>query len=273
MQSGNVYSNLQEPSFIFLHLPSLKWQFEHCDSLKLSLWLTGRTWTTNYRSITWSYSPLTPFTPTFPRSLFLPYLVLSAERWPVAVSQQHHVRISEAPHRWWAPQFTCFLPCSFRHYRRGKPPHCRRLTPLHSDKQFTSTGYHCLIQCTGLVRTDHTAHIEYISLLLSFLPSWLKHKRLPRLLILTLEWIYVVSNYMHGNVEVEYKMLDDTNVSSFAKFAIRINWFTKTRQSFGFRIRSSSSSTSQFLISSRIAGGKFNNVEIFELLSLLIIHY
>ena len=35
--------------------------------LKLSLWLAGRTWTTNYIFITWSYSQLTPFTPPHPR--------------------------------------------------------------------------------------------------------------------------------------------------------------------------------------------------------------
>ena len=34
--------------------------------LKLSLWLAGRTWTTNYIDVTWSYSPLTLFTPPHP---------------------------------------------------------------------------------------------------------------------------------------------------------------------------------------------------------------
>ena len=31
------------------------------------MWLAGRTWTTNYIFITWSYSQLTPFTPPHPR--------------------------------------------------------------------------------------------------------------------------------------------------------------------------------------------------------------
>ena len=31
------------------------------------MWLVGRTWTSNYRSILWSYSPLTSFTPPGPR--------------------------------------------------------------------------------------------------------------------------------------------------------------------------------------------------------------